>query len=318
MRRFRLPDVRGAAAALLLPLLLVGCASAPLQHQQLLDAPPAQASGKVELTDVAFFPQEDYHCGPAALATVMNWAGEEVHPDDLTPRVYLDGRRGSLQAEMLAATRRQGLLPYLHEPRFSTIIEQLDAGQPVLVLQNLALDRFPTWHYAVVVGYDLAEQTVILRSGTTEREVMSFRRFERTWQRGDYWAITVHEPHALPARASEHRYLAAAAALEQVGELDAAGRAFHTASVAWPESLGAWVGRGNISYYTEDYASAVAYYRRALEHHPDSAAAHHNLAWALIRMGRTYDAWPHATRAYQLSAEAGDHYRSALQQLRTL
>ncbi|MCH8506549.1 MAG: PA2778 family cysteine peptidase, partial [Ectothiorhodospiraceae bacterium] len=240
-----------------MPLLLAACASAPLQYQQLEEDERVSSSGKVELTDVPFFPQEEYHCGPAALATVMNWLGEEVHPDDLAPRVYLNSRRGSLQAEMLAATRRQGLLPYVHEPRFATIIEQLDAGQPVLILQNLAFDRFPVWHYAVAVGYDREAGEVVLRSGTTEREVLSFRRFERTWQGGGYWAVTVHEPHELPAHASEHRYLSAAAGLEQVGELEAAGRADHTAPSAGPGRRGAGVGRGHGSDRRGHYAAAA-------------------------------------------------------------
>jgi hypothetical protein len=32
-------------------------------------------------------------------------------------------------------------------------VDQLEAGRPVLVLQNLALKLWPQWHYAVVVGY---------------------------------------------------------------------------------------------------------------------------------------------------------------------
>ncbi|RFA29404.1 hypothetical protein CAI21_10110 [Alkalilimnicola ehrlichii] len=298
--------------ALALALLLAGCASTPLQYTE-LEAPAADA--RVELNEVVFHPQEAYHCGPAALATVMEWAGEAIDPDTLAPRVYLEGRQGSLQAELIAATRRQGLLPYRQPPSFAALLRQLDAGQPVLILQNLALERWPVWHYAVVIGYDLERQEVILRSGTTERETLSFRRFERSWQKADYWALTVHRPDRLPADAEQTRYLEAAAGLEQVGQLEAAAQAYTVAVQTWPDSLPAWVGLGNIHYRQARYAQAAAHYQTALRYHPQSPAAHHNLAWALIRQGLYEDARPHAQRAYELSSAEQTHYHSAWEAL---
>ena len=54
----------------------------------------------VELTTVPFFPQEEYQCGPAALATVLTWTGVNVTPAELAPQVYLPERQGSLQLEI--------------------------------------------------------------------------------------------------------------------------------------------------------------------------------------------------------------------------
>ena len=42
----------------------------------------------LELRDTPFFPQEEYQCGPAALATVLAASGVAVSPDDLTGKVY--------------------------------------------------------------------------------------------------------------------------------------------------------------------------------------------------------------------------------------
>jgi len=64
------------------------------------------------------------------------------------------------------------------------------------VLQNLALDWVPMWHYAVVVGYDLAADEIVLRSGRTKRQVMAMPTFERTWKRSRFWAmVTVPRNH---------------------------------------------------------------------------------------------------------------------------
>jgi hypothetical protein len=59
---------------------------------------------RVELTDTPFFPQREYQCGPAALATVLAASEVSVTADALVPEVFLPGRQGSLQSELLAAT----------------------------------------------------------------------------------------------------------------------------------------------------------------------------------------------------------------------
>ncbi len=64
-----------------------------------------------------FFPQEAHQCGPAALATVLNYRHIEVSPDDAHPQVFLPERKGSLQVELTASARRYGLLAYPLAPR---------------------------------------------------------------------------------------------------------------------------------------------------------------------------------------------------------
>ena len=146
--------MRGAATALLLAALVSGCA-AP-QVAGLLERPPRDLPPSAEIATTPFYAQEDYQCGPASLAALLNHAGRDATPASLAPQVYLPARQGSLQAELLAATRRHGLLAYVLEPRLEALLREIAAGAPVLVLQNLALDWAPQWHYAVAIGYDLS------------------------------------------------------------------------------------------------------------------------------------------------------------------
>ena len=73
----------------------------------------------------------------------------------LTDQVYVPARKGSLQIEMLAAARRNGTLAFVIPNRLEALLEELEAGNPVLVLLNLGLSWIPSWHYAVAIGYDL-------------------------------------------------------------------------------------------------------------------------------------------------------------------
>ena len=124
-------------------------------------------------------------------------------PQDLTPQVYLPGLAGSLQVEMLAATRRNGLLAYELAPKLDDLLAEVAAGSPAVVLQNLALSWYPVWHYSVVVGYDLEREEIILRSGLERRQALSLTTFEHTWESAGYWAMLALPPGRMPRTATE-------------------------------------------------------------------------------------------------------------------
>jgi tetratricopeptide (TPR) repeat protein len=266
------------AAALLVFLAgCAGCAGSP----PLADGLPGAAPRSIELRATPFFPQQQYQCGPAALATLLQAGGVEVGPDALAPQVYVPGRHGSLQAELIGAARRHGRLPYVLATTAHEMIAELVEGRPVLVLQNLGAMRLPRWHYAVLIGYDAARNVAILRSGRNERVEMRWQRFAGTWHRGGRWAITTLEPGVIPKHADAARYIEAAAGLEATGQRRAAAIAYDAAIARWPDQPHAWLGRGNVAYGDGDFAAAADAYAHAIQLAPDDAAARNNLAQLL-------------------------------------
>lgn len=263
-------------------VLLAGCSTRgpvpPLTAGQAL--PP-----DVELSGVPFFPQDEFQCGPAALATVLAASGVDVAPPDLVSEVYVPGRKGSFQVELIAATRRRGRMAYVLPQSFESILVQLAAGFPVLVLQKLGAGPWPAWHYAVVVGYDAREDRLVLRSGERERVEFDSRRFLATWDRADRWALVALEPGVLPASPDFNRYLEAAAQLEAVGQLDAAQRSYQAATVRWPAEALPWLGLANVALARGAIEAAENYLRSAIGRDPQAAAAHNNLAELLLRRG---------------------------------
>lgn len=304
--------MRGAATALLLAALVSGCA-AP-QVAGLLERPPPELPASVEIVTTPFFAQEDYQCGPASLAALLNHAGRDATPAALVPQVYLPARHGSLQAELLAATRRHALLAYVLEPRLEALLREIAAGTPVLVLQNLALDWAPQWHYAVAIGYDLDARQIVLRSGLTQRLAVSLDTFDRTWARGGRWAMVALVPSRVPATAGERPYLSAAAALE-VLHPSAAEQAYEAALARWPGSALAALGLGNARYARRDLAGAAKAYRRATQLAPASADAWNNLAQALSDLGRRDEALGAARQAVALGGPRLAAYRDTLEHI---
>lgn len=311
MRRL-LPSWRAGLAALLLAVLVVGlsgCASLrPADYAQGL--PPGQAT-QVELAQVPFHPQEDFQCGPAALATVLQSAGIDRTPAQLVEQVYLPARQGSLQVELLGASRRAGTVPYVLRKQPDALLREVAAGHPVVVLQDVGGLLRTQWHYAVVVGYDLAGQTLTLRSGPHRRLVMPLEEFDRTWARSDRWAFVALPPDRLPATANEPDYIAAAAAFERV--MPALGaRAYETALAAWPANLFGRLALGNAAYRQRQLGQAQDHYRQATLDHPEAADAWNNLAQVLFEQGRAGEARDAAQRAVTLGGPRTATYAATL------
>jgi tetratricopeptide (TPR) repeat protein len=257
-------------------VLLTGCASIPPSVSELPETARA-----IELEDTPFYPQERYQCGPAALTTVLVQSGAGASLEAIVDKVYLPGRQGSLQVELLAATRTEGRLPYVIDASLAAIWRELEMGRPVLVLQNLGVAAFPRWHYAVVVGIDAERGEVVLRSGTDRRRITRSRTFLHTWRRGGYWGIAVLAPGQLPAAPNRSRYFEAIAALEQAGRAEEAASAWQAALQEWPGDIVALFGLANAHLAQAEYTEAETAYRDLLGRAPDLPAARNNLALAL-------------------------------------
>lgn len=286
MKPCRHPRLRAHSLVLmaLAQLVLGACAVGP-ERQALRDA-----GSPVELVQVPFFPQDEYQCGPAALATVLVHSGVDVTPQDLVSRVYVPDRQGSLQAEMIATTRSQGRVPYLLPATLAPILAELRAGRPVLLLQNLGFSRWPVWHYAVLVGFDPESEKFLLRSGTKRRLESRAVRFLPSWDRGGRWAMVAARPGDPPAGADVLGWLRAVAPFESTGKLQLAAEGYVAAVARWPGEPLAWTALGNVRYLERDLEAAAAAYRQALQLAPGFPAACNNLAQTLVELGQAAEA----------------------------
>lgn len=287
---------------------LSGCATwldaGTAQTQQLLATPPAALPRRALLDATPFHPQTELQCGPAALAMLLGAAGRPVTPEALTPEVFLPGRGGSLQIELLGAARRHDTVSTVLPPRLAALLHEVAAGHPVGVMLNLGLSVAPLWHFAVVVGFDLDGEEVLLRSGQTRELHLPLSTFERTWARSEHWAFVALPPEALPATATLAAVRDGRLGFERAAPPARAVAAWHSAWQRWPNDIVIGMGLGNSQVAAGDTLAAMRTFE-GLAQATDSAAAWNNLASLRLQTGDLPGA-RHAAQQAVLRARAAE------------
>lgn len=291
--------------------VLAGCSLTPPGYLSQSSGRPTKAM----VEDVPFFAQDELQCGPAALAMVLNWSGVTVKPSDLSSEVYTPGLKGSLQNSLIGSARRHGRVAYPIDG-IDALMSEISAGHPVIVLVNLGLSWYPQWHYAVVIGYDQEKEEVLLHSGPTAREVISFWTFNNIWKRSDYWGLLVQPPNQLPAIAEEDKWLSAVSGVENTGQWQAAATGYTTALKRWNKSFIAWMGIGNSKYNLHELDSSADAFYQATQLQPENGLAYNNLAYVLAEQGKWNEALTAAQRAVDLSGPFQETFRQTLDEIK--
>ena len=280
--------VKGLGVALALAAALGGCAlplsSGPPQFRDgRLVQRPAGLPEAAHVAAVPFYPDDTNACGPASLAEVLRFAGVDTDVERLKPQLITPALDGTLQYDMLGATRRAARVAYVIRPSLGELFDNVAHGHPVVVLQRLGIPG-NVWHFAVVVGYDLRHDSVSLRSSTARDLVLSIGQFDATWAGGGRWGFVALRPGEFPAQVQALRYLQAVAPMESVAP-QAARQAYRDALARWPDAWVAMMGLGNLAYARKDDAQAAARFAQAARAHPGDGDPWNNLAQALLAAG---------------------------------
>lgn len=284
---------------LLLSWLLSACQTVP---------PPANArTAPQQQLDVPFIPQDAYQCGPAALGMMLQWNGLPGEQDELVREVWLPERQGALGMELRAAGRARGLLAYPVETP-EALFAELQAGHPVLIMQNLSLPSWPTWHFAVVIGYRDGGKRMLLHSGTDEATSSRWNRFLRTWARARYRGFVLLPAGELPARVEPEPLLRALAPMRTN-----AVPHWQTAVARFPDNGRLHFGLANALWAADRRAEALDAYQRTVRLAPELAPAWNNLAYALQDAGDHEGGRQAICHAAELAPEDGNIRASVLE-----
>ena len=174
---------------ILMGLVSVGCARhgfIPLEKGR-----AEEPVNRHYISDVPFFPQSEYECGPAALASVLNYYGCRITPDEIAKAIYRKRLKGTLSIDLILFARRMKFNARAFKGSISDVKNHISKDCPLIVFQDLGYPLLPIRHFSVVIGYDDAEGTLVLHSGNRKNTAISYERFLRSWAEMDYWTLLI-------------------------------------------------------------------------------------------------------------------------------
>jgi len=152
---------------------------------------PEDRDIKHYISDVPFFPQSTYQCGPSALASVLNYYGCRVTPAEITKAIYRNELRGTLSIDLILFARRMEFNARAYRGNLTDLKDNIAKDRPLIVFQDLGNPLLPIRHFSVVIGYDNAKEILILHSEKRINKVISYERFLRSWAEMDYWTLLI-------------------------------------------------------------------------------------------------------------------------------
>ncbi|MFK8028515.1 MAG: PA2778 family cysteine peptidase [Gammaproteobacteria bacterium] len=267
--------------------------------------------------DVPFIEQTDNLCGPSSLAMVANYYGQSVTAEDVSNLMYIPEKKGSLQIEMQAAARSLGLVAYSMNMDLASLRSEINAERPVIVLQNLAFNVYPIWHYSVVTGRDPNNDYFLLHSGRHKYYRSAWTTFENTWRRGKYWALIAAPIGDIPNSVTEKEAISAALDLEKVGKLRGAQLTYAAIIQRWPDNFTAQVGLANTHMQLQEPLAASEAYKQALLLNTQSAEALNNFAYSAFDLGCEITALEAASCAIRLDNANHPELSATLNELKS-
>jgi len=263
-------------------LLMAGCAPQP-------PLPKSQVTTRV---DVPFVPPRSERCAATSIEMVAAfWRGRSgftplLGGEQLDARTLLPEKAGTLQAELVAAARADGLLVYMLDPTFEALYSALEAGMPPILLLNRGLSWYALWHYAPVTGYDAEARTILSHFADRPDEAIPLQTLAALWKRGGNWGVLLLPPEFVPPLARPERWLRSAYDLERTGMVAQAITAYESGIARWADDTQLRFAYANALQASGRLREAETAYRALLERDSGHPLARNNLADLLCRDGR--------------------------------
>lgn len=183
-------------------LLLLALLAASSQGCALfITVPPLEPLPKREvvLRNVRYTPQEEsWDCGPACLAAVMRYHGSPLTLEQVKGQLKQRAGGGTIIIEMIFGARKNGFRCTMIDGSLNVLRRTLHAGKPLILFLHPmpAIVRYTgrrRGHYVVAVGYNDDAREIIIHTGETAFDTMSYRQLQLQWGRADFLALLIEK-----------------------------------------------------------------------------------------------------------------------------
>jgi ABC-type bacteriocin/lantibiotic exporter with double-glycine peptidase domain len=141
------------------------------------------------IAGVPFYRQGEDSCGPAALASVASFWGQQVNVEQIKARVYLPELRGTLPMDMERFMREAGFRTSSSSGTLDDLKARIRKNVPVICLLDLGFSLYRRPHYVTVIGFDDVNRALIVHDGLAENKVIAYEKFLKEWGRAGNWML---------------------------------------------------------------------------------------------------------------------------------
>lgn len=153
--------------------------------------------------DIPYVKQPRDGCGAACISMVLQyWARKDpqFHCDvpsvePIQQELYSAKAHGIYARDMERYLQQKGLRVFVFRGNWEAIQDHIAKGRPLIVClrEGHGLDR--TLHYVVVVGFNRAENLVLLNDPAGKKlAVVRLTDFEKSWRGEHYWTLLALPP----------------------------------------------------------------------------------------------------------------------------
>ncbi len=141
------------------------------------------------IAGVPFYRQKEDSCGPAALASVASFWGQQVNVDLIRAKVYLPQLRGTLPMDMERFLRDAGFHTVSSAGTLDEMKARIRSNVPVICLLDLGFSLYRRPHYVTVIGFDDRNEVLIAHDGVNADTVVGYEKFVKEWGRAGNWML---------------------------------------------------------------------------------------------------------------------------------
>lgn len=140
---------------------------------------------------VPFYPQEENYCGPASMASVLRYWGDNVSQEETARDIFIPVLKGTITVDMVNYARKRGFQASSYKGNLESLKEEVDKGHPLILYIHMGIPLVPRRHYMVVVGYDETKKAVIAYSGKDKDLLIPYEDLLKSWRRTGYWTLLI-------------------------------------------------------------------------------------------------------------------------------
>ena len=144
------------------------------------------------IAQMPFFPQDDYQCGPSSLAAVLTYRGTATTPNVIAAEIFSGSARGTLDLDMVFYAEGKGLKVNRYAGTPEDIRQNIDNGNPLIVLTDYGFWVYEKGHYMVIVGYN--DAGFVVNSGKDHELFFPEAEFLKIWKKANFLTLLIEHP----------------------------------------------------------------------------------------------------------------------------